>query len=118
MPEDQLLSRAELPARLAVARLSKPPSSSSNALKLSYLKTAWWATREVGQGWWVPAHGAGSVGRAAQVVVHSEAAGNDVCSLQALVRKVPTAVPSLSYLGGEQSLKDKKSRIYHRAQNF
>ena len=51
------------------------------------------------------------MGRAARVVVHSEAAGSDVCSLQALVRKVPTVAPSLPYLGGEQSLKDEKSRI-------
>lgn len=51
------------------------------------------------------------MGRAARVVVHSEAAGSDVCSLQALVRKVPTVAPSLSYLGGERSLKDEKSRI-------
>lgn len=49
--------------------------------------------------------------RAARAVVHSEAAGSDVCSLQALVRKVPTVAPSLPYPGGEQSLKDEKSRI-------
>jgi len=54
------------------------------------------------------------VERAAQAVVHSEAAGSDVCSLQALARKVPTVAPSLSYLGGEQSLKDEKSRIVSR----
>lgn len=51
------------------------------------------------------------MGRAARAVVHSEAAGSDVCSLQALVRKVPTVAPSLPYLGGEQSLEDEKSRI-------
>jgi hypothetical protein len=44
-------------------------------------------------------------------VVHSEAAGSDVCNLQELARKVPKVVPSLSYLGGEQSLKDEKSCI-------
>jgi hypothetical protein len=51
------------------------------------------------------------VGRAARAVDHSEAAGSDVCSLQALVRMVPTVAQSLSYLGGEQSLKHEKSRI-------
>ena len=51
------------------------------------------------------------MGRAARAVVHNEAAGSDVCSLQVLVRKVPTVAPSLPYLGGEQSLKDEKSRI-------
>jgi hypothetical protein len=51
------------------------------------------------------------VGRAAQAVAHSEVAGSDVCNLQALVRNVPTVAPSQSYLGGEQSLKDKKSRF-------
>ena len=51
------------------------------------------------------------MGRASPAVVHSEAAGSDVCSLQALFRKVPTVAPSLSYLGGEQSLKDEKSHI-------
>ena len=45
------MSRAEMPARLADVRLLKPTQSSSNYLKLSYLKTAWWATRGVGQGW-------------------------------------------------------------------
>jgi len=58
------------------------------------------------------------VGRAARAVVHSEAAGSDVCSLQALVRKVPTVAPSLPYLGGEQSLKDEKSRVVSQGPEF
>jgi hypothetical protein len=49
------------------------------------------------------------VGRAARAVVHSEAAGSDACSLQALARTVPTGAPHLPYPDDELSLKDEKS---------